>query len=312
MAIFALAAGHGAADSGAVNGTRKEKNDNLRMALAVETELVKRGHTVNQFRRDDTINCSWSECRRWLGRTPCDCGIVFHRNSFSSPTANGVEVWSFDVDTIATRLAYSISSAIASASGMYNRSRKGNGAAWINAGVLSVEPEIGFISNEGDNEKFDTHFDNVVIAICDTLEQYFGKAEEVIAHGTTTNYLNIRKSPVDGAVLISMPTGSVCRIYSIENGWAKLSWNGYEGYSSIEYMNIEYVVKNEPQNAPTPTEKGQEESSTETEGNSIPKEENATEGELEASNEELTKKGFIELFKLIIDLIKKIFKKERL
>lgn len=258
MAYFALAAGHGASDPGATNGTRKEKNDNLKISLAVGEELEKRGHKVVQYRTTDAINCDYADCRRWLEKTKADFSIVFHRNSFSSASANGVEVWSFDADKKSSDIATALSTKIAAVSGMYNRGRKGNGAAWLSSNVLCCEPEIGFISNSGDNSKFDKSFTQIVNAVCDTLEDYFLKSiditsNEFIAIGKTTNYLNIRKTPVNGAVLISMPTGSKCNIYSIENGWAKVSYNGYEGYSSADYLTIKYIKKEETAAPTTPT-----------------------------------------------------------
>ena len=323
MAVFNIAAGHGKTDSGAVGANnRYESNDNLNMALAIGSELTKRGHIVRQFRTDNNTTCGWQACRNWLESNKADFSIVVHRNAYNG-TAYGVEVWSFDADAKSTEIAKEMSAAISSASGMYNRGRKGNGAAWLSANVRCCQLETGFIDNASDNEKYDKSFNAIVNAVCNTLEKHYGKGtvtpDNVIAKGTTTNYLNIRKSAVNGAVLTSMPTGSVCDIYSIENGWGKLSWNGYEGYSSVDYMKIEYIKKEEPkkeepkkeepkkevQNAPTPTEKGKEESFTKTESNLSPKEKTTTEGEIEASNEEAGNKELFGLFKLVVDLIKK-------
>ena len=249
MATFNIAAGHGASDSGATLGSRYEKNDNLKLSLATAKELARRGHKVNQFRVDDSVNCDWKSCRSWMDSTPADCSVVFHRNAFNG-TATGVEVWSFNASDLSTKIATTMSANIATAAGFYNRGRKGNGAAWISPSVISVEPEVGFIDNVSDNDKFDNNFDSIVNAVCNTLESYFGTAtpiqpakpaEGVIAYGTTTNYLNIRSAPVTGEIKTSMPTGSVCEIYSIDNNWANIAWNGYTGYASVEYMTVQYV-----------------------------------------------------------------------
>lgn len=250
MSTFNIAAGHGYSDSGAVGANNRfEKNDNLKMSLAIGEELKKRGHSVNQFRYDDTITCGWQSCRKWLDNNKADFSVVVHRNAFDG-SAVGVEVWSFDADAKSTEIAKEMSLAISNASGMYNRGRKGNGAAWLSPNVPCCQLEIGFIDNASDNEKFDKNFDKICNAVCDVLENNYGKgsaSDMIIAKGTTTNYLNIRKSAVDGAILTSMPTGSECDIYSIENGWAKVSWKGYEGYSSTEYMVVEYIKKEEPE-----------------------------------------------------------------
>lgn len=242
MAIFNIAAGHGKTDSGAVLGNRLEKDDNLKIALALGAELTKRGHTVRQYRTDDTKNCDWQNCRKWLESNAADFSLVLHRNAFNG-SANGVEVWSFDNDSKSTQIAADISTAIARASGMYNRGRKGNGAAWLSSKVLCCEPEVGFLDNASDNEKFDNNFNAIVEAICNVLESHYGTAGEVIGTGTTTNYLNIRTAPKTGDIITSMPTGSKCEIYTIEDGWAYLTYKGIKGYSSTEYMVVEMKEK---------------------------------------------------------------------
>ena len=47
-------AGHGGYDVGATNGERYEKDDNLRLAKAVEAELKARGINTIMTRSDDT------------------------------------------------------------------------------------------------------------------------------------------------------------------------------------------------------------------------------------------------------------------
>lgn len=186
MAHFNLASGHGAGDSGATLGTRKEKDDNLRLALAVEAELLKRGHAVSQYRRDDSINCSWKECRAWLEANPADFSVVFHRNAYNN-AANGVEVWSFDADTFSCEVAKIMSIGLAKTAGFYNRGRKGNGAAWLSSNVRCIQLETGFVDTDNDNIKFDTFFDDIVVIICDILEQYFGKVEKKEPQNETTS-----------------------------------------------------------------------------------------------------------------------------
>ena len=322
MAYFALAAGHGASDPGAINGTRKEKDDNLKLSLAVGQELADRGHKVVQYRIADTA-CPAADCRNWIAKQGADFALSFHRNSLSG-TATGVETWSFG-DSLSVAISKDLSAAISAVSGLYNRGRKGNGAAWITSVVPCAEPEVGFISNPSDNTKFDTNFEKIVKCICDTLENHFGKgtsfdaADGVIAKGTTANYLNIRKVPVNGAVLTSIPEGKVCDIYSIENGWAKVRYNGYSGYSSADYLEIEYIKKDEPEEekeasseTPENGSVGEDNSATET----IPEKEEIADLPSQASFDEETEDSldktvslFIKLLKKIIEIIVKIWRK---
>lgn len=188
MALFNLCAGHGAEDSGAVGPNRRlEKDDNLRISLAVGEELIKRGHTVRQLRVDDTINNAWQVCRDWLEKNPADFSVVFHRNAYNGKVG-GVEVWSFDSDSFSTEIAKEMSKAIAEAGGFSNRGRKGNGAAWLSPNVRCCQLETGFIDNDSENVKFDMKFVEIVNAICDTLEKFFGK---VVKEETTNEQIKI-------------------------------------------------------------------------------------------------------------------------
>lgn len=320
MAYFALAAGHGKNDSGAVKGSRYEKNDNLKISLAVGSELEKRGHRVIQYRTTDAINCDYADCRRWLEKTKADFAIVFHRNSFSYTSANGVEVWSFDADKKSSDIATALSTKIAAVSGMYNRGRKGNGAAWLSAKVPCCEPEIGFVSNSGDNSKFDKSFNDIVKGICDTLENYFGKVKSkktgVIAKGTAKDYLNIRKSPVNGAVLTSIPKGEVCDIYSVENDWAKVSYKGFKGFSSAQYLDIEYIKKDIIVEKPSQTSGNAPKTEDKEQSIISPKEEEEQNMTPSSPCNEKTEDSldetvpiFIKLLKKIVEIIVKLWRK---
>lgn len=173
MALFNICAGHGANDSGAVGpGRRQEKDDNLSMALKVGEELTNRGHTVRLLRTDDSINNTWRICRDWLEKNPADFSLVFHRNAYNGKVG-GVEVWSFDSDSLSSKIAVEMSGALAGAGDFSNRGRKGNGAAWLSEKVRCCQLEIGFIDCESDNQKFDLHFESIKNAVCDTMCKFF-------------------------------------------------------------------------------------------------------------------------------------------
>ncbi|MCI8352006.1 MAG: N-acetylmuramoyl-L-alanine amidase, partial [Oscillospiraceae bacterium] len=56
MAKFCIDPGHGGSDPGAVNGTRKEKDDVLRLAKKIKPLLEGQGHTVLLTRENSTKN----------------------------------------------------------------------------------------------------------------------------------------------------------------------------------------------------------------------------------------------------------------
>ena len=158
--------GHGGTDPGAVNGSRLEKNDNLRMALAVQNNLQKQGQRIIMTRSTD-INVSLDERSAISNRNNADIFVSLHRNSFTSPTANGVETL---VQTgsapINTTNAQNVQNEIVSVGVQSNRGvRQGNFAVLRNTQAPSMLVELGFISNAEDNRLFDHHFDAYAAAI---------------------------------------------------------------------------------------------------------------------------------------------------
>ena len=85
-----LDAGHGAHDAGAVGGGRSEKDDNLRLALLVQSELEARGIRVYMTREDDTFLSLEERCKV-ANSNKCTLFVALHRNSAES--GKGVEVW---------------------------------------------------------------------------------------------------------------------------------------------------------------------------------------------------------------------------
>ena len=87
---FMLDAGHGGSDSGAVYNGRLEKNDNLRITLAVGERLARSGERVLYTRTDDsTVDLTYrSTMANSAGATYF---VSFHRNS-ASTVGRGVEV----------------------------------------------------------------------------------------------------------------------------------------------------------------------------------------------------------------------------
>ena len=88
---FMLDAGHGGSDSGAVYNGRLEKNDNLRITLAVGERLARSGERVLYTRTDDsTVDLTYrSTMANSAGATYF---VSFHRNS-ASTVGRGVEVY---------------------------------------------------------------------------------------------------------------------------------------------------------------------------------------------------------------------------
>ena len=89
-------AGHGGADFGATYNGRQEKDDNLRLALAVGEILSENGIDVEYTRTTDVYQTPFEKAT--LGnQSGADFFISFHRNSSPEPNQySGVETLVYD------------------------------------------------------------------------------------------------------------------------------------------------------------------------------------------------------------------------
>ncbi len=188
MAKIWIDAGHGGGDSGAVNGIRYEKNDNLTYALKLQREFERRGMEVIMTR---TTDCYPSlSARTKLERVNnCDLAICCHRNG-GSATATGLEIWlhskapasyiNWAADMIAGVKVVGMK-ARCGRGGYGEGIYKGYRASpllnyYCNSGTNSPSMlvELGFITNEEDNQIFDENLDALVAAIADASCRFLG------------------------------------------------------------------------------------------------------------------------------------------
>jgi len=157
--------GHGGSDPGAVMGTRRESDDNLRLALAVQRLLQAQGQRVIMT-RSTNVNVSLAERSAISNRNNADIFVSFHRNS-AGPTANGVENFVFTTAPTGTvQNAFDVLDEIINAGVQRNRGvRRGNFAVIRNTNAPSMLLEMGFITNTRDNQLFDQNFDAYAAAI---------------------------------------------------------------------------------------------------------------------------------------------------
>lgn len=174
--------GHGGSDPGAVNGKRRESNDNLSLALLVKNKLKAQGVSVLMTRESDTYIDLNVRCRE-ANNAKCDFYLSLHRNS-GTPSANGAECWihSQSVERV-RRYGKLLNDAVVNSASFYNRGVKlgtPSGKSYKDFGVnrLTDMPsallEIGFISNDGDNKLFDDNknrlADSLVKALCEIVD----------------------------------------------------------------------------------------------------------------------------------------------
>ncbi|MDR2090912.1 MAG: N-acetylmuramoyl-L-alanine amidase [Clostridiales bacterium] len=175
MKTIVLDAGHGGYDYGAVNGTRYEKDDNLRLARLVAADLRRQGQKV-VMTRDSDIFIPLLERSIISNNNNADMFVSLHRNAFINPNANGAETYiQINSPPQNTRYAENILNEIVKAGGLVNRGVKSNNLSVLrNTRAPAVLVETGFISNAQDNADFDAHIDAYAAAVTRGILQSLG------------------------------------------------------------------------------------------------------------------------------------------
>ena len=158
--------GHGGSDPGAVFGTRLEKNDNLRFALAVQRILQERGQRVVMTRSTDVF-IPLAERSAISNRNNADIFVSIHRNASTNPAANGVENYVFtNANDTAVLYAFNVLDEIVSVGVQSNGGViRANFAVLRNTNAPAMLVELGYISNVRDNQLFDQNFNAYASAV---------------------------------------------------------------------------------------------------------------------------------------------------
>ncbi|MCD8336422.1 MAG: N-acetylmuramoyl-L-alanine amidase [Lachnospiraceae bacterium] len=176
MAKVILDAGHGGVEPGAVYEGRQEKDDNLRLTLAVGEILENQGIEVAYTRTEDVYDTPLQKAQI-ANEEGGDFFISFHRNS--SPEADqysGVETLVYDLSGDKAALAEAIDAELAEV-GFRDLGVKERTDLIVlkRTQMPAVLVEVGFLNTEADNQLFDTRFEAVAEAIAggilSTLEE---------------------------------------------------------------------------------------------------------------------------------------------
>lgn len=216
--------GHGGSDPGAVNGKRRESDDNLRLALLLRDKLKAQGIKVVMTREHDNYIDINSRCRV-ANNNGCDYYLSIHRNS-GAPDACGAECWihSQSSDRV-QNFGDKILKSVVFSTGLRSRGvKKGApaGKSYRDFGVnrLTSMPsclvEAGFITNSHDNELFDERIDSCADSLTKSLCEIVGV---------------IYNPPIKSAAHELKP-GDIVYVTGCGNG----SCNGL-GKKSLEYRN---------------------------------------------------------------------------
>lgn len=163
-------AGHGGRDPGAVYNGRQEKDDTLRLALAVGENLQNNGIDVEYTRTTDVYETPYEKAME-ANEAGADLFISIHRNSFPSDnTAFGVESLVYDLSGLKYEIAESVNQQL-EAVGFRNLGVKArpNLVVLKRTKMPAVLIEVGFINSDVDNRLFDENFNDIALAISDGI-----------------------------------------------------------------------------------------------------------------------------------------------
>ena len=159
-------AGHGGRDPGAVYNGRQEKDDTLRLALAVGEILQNNGIDVEYTRTTDVYETPFEKAME-ANNAGVDFFVSIHRNSF--PTDNevsGVETLVYDLSGLKYQVAQDIAQQL-EAVGFVNLGVKARPGLVVlrRTAMPAVLVEAGFLNSDVDNQLFDDHFQDIAQAI---------------------------------------------------------------------------------------------------------------------------------------------------
>ena len=163
-----LDAGHGGQDPGAVYKGRQEKDDNLKLALAVGKILENNGINVLYTRTTDVYQTPFEKAQL-ANQAKVDYFISFHRNSSSGEDKyTGVEVLVYDKSGIKYQMAENILGALGEIGFREIGVKERPGLVVLRKTRMpALLIETGFINSEKDNQLFDNKFDEIAQSIAD-------------------------------------------------------------------------------------------------------------------------------------------------
>ncbi|MEG0793278.1 MAG: N-acetylmuramoyl-L-alanine amidase [Lachnospiraceae bacterium] len=178
-----LDAGHGGKDPGAVYEGRKEKDDVLRLTMAVGEILENHGFDVEYTRTTDVYESPFEKAME-ANRLGADFFVSIHRNAFPTPnTVSGVEVLVYDKTGAKYQMAQSINEQLES-QGFVNLGVKErpNLVVLKRTKMPAVLVEAGFIDSDIDNKLFDQNFNAIAQGIADGILDTLSSEGDIAPH----------------------------------------------------------------------------------------------------------------------------------
>lgn len=158
-------AGHGGADGGASYKGRLEKDDNLKLALAVGEILTQNGVDVEYTRTTDVYQTPFEKAQI-ANASGADFFISFHRNSSPMPNQySGVEVLLYNKSGEKLDMAENINGALGELGFREIGVQARPGLVVLRRTKMpALLIETGFLNTDADNQKFDDEFHDIAQA----------------------------------------------------------------------------------------------------------------------------------------------------
>lgn len=170
MPLVVIDAGHGGNNPGAVYRGRQEKDDTLKLSLAVGRILEQNGVDVYYTRTEDVYESPVQKAMEG-NAVGADYFVSIHRNSSTYPNQyTGVDTLVYSRYGEAARLAENINTRLRQV-GFINQgvSQRPELAVLRRTQMPTVLVEVGFLNTDADNSLFDQRFDDIAQAIADGI-----------------------------------------------------------------------------------------------------------------------------------------------
>ena len=176
-ASIVIDAGHGGYDSGASYQGRREKDDVLRLALAVGQKLAQDGYQVYYTRTEDVYDSPYEKAQ--IANAAGDYFVSLHRNSSPNPnTYSGVETLVYQENQVVNDIADAVNQRLSEV-GFRNLGIKERPGLVVlrRTQMPAVLIEAGFLNTDADNALFDQKFNEIADAIAQGIEEGIGAAD---------------------------------------------------------------------------------------------------------------------------------------
>lgn len=229
MTQIAIDAGHGGVDPGAVYEGRQEKDDNLKLALAVGDILENKGIDVYYTRTEDVYQKPYEKAVL-ANEAKADYLVSFHRNSSMIPNQyTGVETLVYNDTGVKGKMARAINKELANVGFRNIGVNERPGLVILRRSKMpAILIEAGFINSEEDNRLFDDEFEQIAEGIAQ------GILETIRESGGMTGMENQKEIPY-----YRVQTGLYRKK---ENAWKQLEQLKNEGYPAFIIMKDGYYA----------------------------------------------------------------------